>query len=79
MKGRLLLEPRETVIESQDGGFVERTESGAVVTREIVAKKCRTQRAGSGKTREDLDKFIKLYIDFFTGNLNWKRMLSLLH
>tara|TARA_Y200000002_G_C22633735_1_gene643695 strand:- start:198 stop:1106 length:909 start_codon:yes stop_codon:yes gene_type:complete len=43
---------------------------GSIATKEIVRKKCRTQRAGAGKTREDLDKAVKLSVDFFIKHLN---------
>ena len=40
------------VITKKDGAvFLD----GSLATSEIVGKKCRTQRAGSGKTGEDLD------------------------
>ena len=45
---------------------------GSEVTREIFAKNCRTQRTGSGKTREDLDKVVKLSVGFFIEHLNCK-------
>lgn len=56
------------VILKEGGGAVFL--DGSIATREIVAKKCHTQLAGSGKTREDLDEVIKLSVDFFIEHLN---------
>ena len=56
------------VILKEGGGAVFL--DGSIATREIIAKKCHTQLAGSGKTREDLDEVIKLSVDFFIEHLN---------
>ena len=43
---------------------------GSIARRDVVRKKCYTNRGGSGKSREDLAQVIKLSIQFFMENLN---------
>ena len=43
---------------------------GSPVNRKIIRKKCFTKTGGSGKSREDLDEVVKLFVEFFERNIN---------
>ena len=43
---------------------------GQEATRQLIRERCLTKKAGSGKSREDLNKVIEVTIDFLIKNLN---------
>ena len=43
---------------------------GSIATRNIIREKCFTKEGGSGKSREDLAKVIKISVQFFLKKLN---------
>ena len=59
----------------RDSPVIIRKTGGAVfldgqeATRQLIRERCLTKKAGSGKSREDLDKVIELTIGFLIKNL----------